>query len=77
MAEPALTSQSFIVKIWLEEIAEDAGRVVWRGHVTHVPSGERCYLKSLDDVVAFIEPFVARLGVEFGGSWSQFLKQRA
>ena len=32
---------SFIVRIWVEETAEESGRSSWRGHITHVPSGER------------------------------------
>jgi hypothetical protein len=47
-------THSFIVKIWLEE--EQKGR--WRGHVTHVPGGERQYVEALSDVVEFIAPYV-------------------
>jgi hypothetical protein len=56
--------QSFIVKIWLEETAEEAGIAVWRGHVTHVPSGKRRYIKELADVRAFIAPYLQRMGVD-------------
>lgn len=66
MADLESTSQSFIVKIWVEETAEEAGEIIWRGHVTHVPSGERRYLRTLDDVSAFIEPYLLRLGVTLG-----------
>lgn len=55
---------SFIVKIWLEETLAETGRVVWRGHITHVPSGQRCYLKNLSEVAAFIEPYLQRMGVK-------------
>jgi hypothetical protein len=57
---------SFIVKIWREGTAEEAGRVVWRGHITHVPGGERRYLKDLADVATFIKPYLAAMGVTFG-----------
>lgn len=77
MGEFESTSQSFIVKIWLEETAAEAGRALWRGHITHVPSGERRYLKSLDDVAAFIEPFMARMGIKAGSSWRKPLKRRS
>ncbi len=53
----------FIVKIWLEETAEEAGRATWRCHITHVPSGERRYLKNLDDITAFITPYLERMGI--------------
>ena len=54
----------FIVKIWLEETAEEAGQATWRGHITHVPTGERRYLKDLDDIAAFITPYLEGMGVE-------------
>lgn len=54
---------SFIVKVWLEESTEGDGRVVWRGHVTHVPGSERRYLKELDDIGDFITPYLEAGGV--------------
>lgn len=57
-------TQPFVVKVWLEETVEEAGRAAWRGHITHVPSGERRYLKHLDDIVAFIVPYLAEMGVK-------------
>lgn len=59
-----IDTQSFIVKIWLEETAEEAGRAIWRGHITHVPSSERCYLKNLNEIAAFIESYLEKMGVK-------------
>jgi hypothetical protein len=56
------TTHSFIIRIWLEEPGE-AGGAKWRGHITHVPSGERRYLKNVDDAVDFILPYLAKMGV--------------
>jgi hypothetical protein len=56
-------THSFIVKIWLEEPAENRSRGRWRGHITHVPSGERHYLKNLREIVAFIIPYLVSMGV--------------
>jgi len=47
-------THSFIVRIWLEE--DDRTR--WRGHITHVPSGDRQYVERLADIVDFIAPYV-------------------
>ena len=58
--------QSFITKIWLEETAEEAGQATWRGHVTHVPSGERQYVKTLGDIERFVAPYLQEMGVELG-----------
>jgi hypothetical protein len=63
-SEPS--TQSFIVKIWLEETAAEANRATWRGHITQVPSGERRYLENLDDIGIFILPYLEEMGVRFG-----------
>jgi hypothetical protein len=54
----------FVIKIWLEETAEEAGRAVWRGHITHVPTGQRRYIQVLDDIVAFIASYLEQMGVQ-------------
>lgn len=56
-------THSFIVKIWLEEPAENHHKGKWRGHITHVPGGERRYLKSLGEIAAFIAPYLVTMGV--------------
>ncbi len=47
----------FVIRIWVEEI-ETGRQVQWRGHVTHVMSENRKYLKDLDDLTAFIQAYV-------------------
>ncbi len=59
--------QSFIIKVWLEETTEEAGRTIWRGHITHVPSGERRYVQALDDVLPFIKSYLEAMGVRITG----------
>jgi hypothetical protein len=56
-------TQSFIVKVWIEETIEESGEAKWRGHVTHVQSGKRQYLQNLDGVAAFIAPYLKNMGV--------------
>lgn len=56
-------THSFIVKVWLEETAEEAGHAVWRGHITHVPSGERRYFKDLDEIQVFIVRYLEAMGI--------------
>ena len=58
------SNHSFIVKIWLEESAEAGHSARWRGHITHVPSGERRYLISLSDILVFIRPYLEEMGVK-------------
>jgi hypothetical protein len=62
-------SQSFIVKVWVEDSAEEAGKAVWHGHITHVPGGERRYLKNLSEIEDFIAPHLEAMGVRLGTRW--------
>ncbi len=62
-------AQSFIVKVWVEERAEEAGRGVWRGHITHVSSSRRRYLKNLDEIGDFIAPYLEEMGIKLGVRW--------
>ena len=52
---------SFIVKIWFEEVGDETEGLVWHGYLTHVPSGERYYLKELSDIEDFIERCLGNL----------------
>jgi hypothetical protein len=62
---PESDVQSFILKLWFESSAEEGPpRVLWHGQITHVGSGERRYFKELDEVAAFIEPYLRAAGVE-------------
>lgn len=47
-------AHSFIVKIWLEETTGRANRGMWRGHITHLVSGEQRYVKDLAELSAFV-----------------------
>jgi len=56
------STHSFIIRFWIEESVEEEGLVTWRGHITHVPNGERRYLQSLDDISSFIAPHLTAAG---------------
>jgi hypothetical protein len=62
-------THSFIVKVWVEEPAVEAGEGLWRGHITHVSSGRRRYLKSLDEIGDFIAPYLEEMGIKLGVRW--------
>lgn len=72
------TTQSFIIKIWIEETVQEAGRATWRGHITHVPSNERRYVRDLDDVTAVIGTYLDAMGLELGWRWrlQRWLRRR-
>ncbi len=55
---------SFIVKVWVEKAARRFRRARWHGYITHVPSGERRYLKNLDGIRTFILPYLKGVGCD-------------
>ena len=57
-----LQPQSFIIKIWCENDSDEGGNIIWRGHITHVPSGDRVYISSLEEISSFISPFIEKMG---------------
>ena len=64
---PESQVDSFIVKLWTEADSNaTTARVKWHGHITHVSDGARRYLKDLDEIKLFIEPYLAELGVDVG-----------
>jgi hypothetical protein len=69
MDEIESAAQSFIVRVWVEERAAEGGQGTWRGHITHVPGGERRYLKNLDEIGDFISPYLEAMGVKLGIRW--------
>jgi hypothetical protein len=56
-----LDTQSFVVRFWVEERDAKSGQTTWRGHITHVATGERQYVQKLGEVNEFI---IRYLGVQ-------------
>ncbi len=69
MDEIESQAQSFIVRVSVEERAVEGCQGTWRGHITHVPGGERSYLKNLDEIGDFISPYLEDLGVKLNVRW--------
>jgi hypothetical protein len=69
MDEIESDTQSFIVRVWVEDRAEEAGEGTWRGQITHVSSSERRYLKNLDEIGDFIWPYLEAMGAKPGVRW--------
>lgn len=51
-------THSFVVKLWVEEVDPTTDRSSWRGHITHVLSGEREYFQSIQKMNHFILPYI-------------------
>ena len=62
-------THSFIVKVWLEETRVEGGQVTWRGHITHVPGGERRHIKSLSEIIDFIFPYLETMNAKIEIHW--------
>lgn len=59
-------THSFIIRVWIEEVEEATGRARWRGHITHVPGGERRYIENLDSITGFIARYLEDMGASPG-----------
>ena len=59
-----INSQSFIIKIWLEDNMDQSKPPSWRGNITHVLSNERLYFQSLEEVKAFLAEYLHKMGVK-------------
>ncbi len=62
MAGNTARQESFIFRIWREE-----GQPDWRGWVQHARSGESIVIRSVAELVAFLESRCGKL--DNGGSW--------
>jgi hypothetical protein len=62
----------FVVRIWPEGPAARDGRTGWRGHITHVPSGERRHFLALDQLARVIGGYLAARG--WRATWGQRLR---
>lgn len=49
-----LTTHSFVIRLWLEEVDRETSQAQWRGHVTHVISRRRRYIENLEEIEEFI-----------------------
>ena len=67
LLEPS--AQSFIVKVWVEDNTETGVKGALRGHITHVSSSKRQYIKNLDEISDFIVPHLEEMGVKLGMRW--------
>jgi len=62
-------TRTFILRVWREADATEAGAARWRGHITDVESGQRRYVQNLDGIVAFLVQHLQPWGVRFGLRW--------
>ena len=59
----------FIVRIWWEPREIEGAIPKWRGMIEHVPGDKRRYLEDLDEIIAFISPYVGQTGTKPSIRW--------
>jgi hypothetical protein len=57
-------THTFVIKIWLEEIIGKYKFYHWRGHIMHIPSGERKYFDKLSKVTQIITGYLFQFNSE-------------
>jgi hypothetical protein len=73
------TTHAFVVRFWLEPRELEGAAPEWRGVIEHVPSGERRYLKELNEAEIFISTCLRGMCPEQTKNkrprgWLEFLK---
>ncbi len=62
-------TQSFIIKIWLDDDDKESNKIIWRGHMTHVATGQRRHFDSLLETSALMGPYLEEMGVKLPIYW--------
>jgi hypothetical protein len=57
-------SQSYVVKIWVEEANQREDTFTWAGHITQVNSGNRKYVSSLREITDYFKKELAVLSAQ-------------
>ena len=62
-------SHSFIVRIWWEPREIEGASAEWRGLIEHVASGKQHYCQDLEEIIAFIIPYLQEMDAKLNTSW--------
>ena len=69
MALSGENTHSFIVRIWCEPREIEGLAPEWRGTVKHVSGDQQHYFKDLDEIIGFVTPYLAQMGVKIPLRW--------
>jgi hypothetical protein len=66
---------AFIIRVWLEHRELQGAPAEWRGMIQHVASGERLYIKDLNQIKVFVRSYVEKMevkssGLDDNGGWT-------
>jgi hypothetical protein len=59
---PQPQAQTFLLRLWIEQTAEEKVDVVWRGRITHLPDEEHLYVQGFDEIRLFVCGYLLREG---------------
>jgi len=54
---------TFVVRLWLEPTESSDSLPEWRGVIEHISSNQHHYIKDLDEISAFIWPFLVSMNL--------------
>ena len=57
------TTRIFIVKFWLEEVANEEQPAIWRGQIKHVPTGQRHYFSNMKEFQHILQSYLQAIGI--------------
>ena len=60
---------SFIVRLWLEEDAEERRPAAWSGQIAHVKSNRRCYFKDPNRLSRFLALYLVEMKARLSMAW--------
>jgi hypothetical protein len=62
MRQTGPKSHSFILRLWLEPREIEGASPNWRGVIEHVQTSESRYFCDLEEISAFVRPFLVEAG---------------
>lgn len=77
-ADITVDEHTFIIRVWSESREIEGARPVFRWMIRHGQSGKTRYLEDVDEIQAFIAPYLEQMGVRLGKLWHirQWLKHQ-
>lgn len=61
---PNPDAYTFMVKIWVEEVEDETGQVLWRGYLKNVfDRDEVHHFQDLEGLVCSLRPYLKKLGI--------------
>ena len=67
-------SHTFVIRLWLEPRDIKGAEPVWRGRIDHVENGSRIYVKSVDEIKAFLTSYLETIQVASGAKRDKTLQ---